>query len=82
MFLDILGEEYQSANVELIPYVYDSFGNKTRIDYGTGHETNFFAFLFCLAKLGLLEERDRIAIVTRVLRSYVELMRKLQTTYW
>ena len=30
---------------ELCAYLSDSFGNATRIDYGTGHETNFFIFL-------------------------------------
>ena len=33
------------ADVELAPYLCDSFGNATRIDYGTGHETTFVIFL-------------------------------------
>jgi len=36
------------AELELAPYLCDSFGNATRIDYGTGHETNFFVFLCAL----------------------------------
>jgi serine/threonine-protein phosphatase 2A activator len=40
---------------ELAPYWADSFGNATRIDYGTGHETNFAALLYCLARLGVLQ---------------------------
>eukprot|EP00955_Chlamydomonas_euryale_P046724 353484-Chlamydomonas_euryale.AAC.6 len=44
---------------QLSPYLADSFGNATRIDYGTGHETTFAALLFCLARLGLLTEDDR-----------------------
>lgn len=79
--IEILGDEWRFASVELTPYLYDSFGNKSRIDYGTGHETNFFAFLFCLAKLGLIVETDRVAVVTRVVKSYLDLMRKLQMTY-
>jgi serine/threonine-protein phosphatase 2A activator len=39
---------------ELAPYWRDSFGNATRIDYGTGHETCFVALLYCLARLGAL----------------------------
>ena len=31
--------------VELDSYLQDAFGNATRIDYGTGHETNFAIFL-------------------------------------
>ena len=46
------------ALVELAPYFVDSFGNATRIDYGTGHETTFCALLCCLAKLGVLKETD------------------------
>ena len=30
---------------ELEAYLTDSFGNATRIDYGTGHETNFVIFI-------------------------------------
>ena len=31
--------------VELAGYLEESFGNPTRIDYGTGHETTFVIFL-------------------------------------
>lgn len=41
------------AEVELVCYLYDAFGNATRIDYGTGHETMFIIFLCaCLALAG------------------------------
>ena len=30
---------------ELSGYLEESFGNPTRIDYGTGHETTFMIFL-------------------------------------
>ena len=46
------------ASIELCGYFVDSFGNATRIDYGTGHETTFIAFLVCLAVLGLVKEKD------------------------
>ncbi|KAJ4733485.1 Serine/threonine-protein phosphatase 2A activator [Rhynchospora pubera] len=71
----------QAAEVELLPYLLDSFGNATRIDYGTGHETNFAAFLYCLARLDLIKEEDYPALVTRVFVTYLDLMRKLQNTY-
>lgn len=32
---------------ELTTYILGSFGNETRIDYGTGHELHFLAFLAC-----------------------------------
>uniref|UniRef100_A0ACD5ZL61 Uncharacterized protein n=1 Tax=Avena sativa TaxID=4498 RepID=A0ACD5ZL61_AVESA len=69
------------AEVELAPYLLDSFGNGSRIDYGTGHETNFAAFLYCLARLGLITEDDYPAVVLRVFAAYLDLMRTLQDTY-
>jgi hypothetical protein len=60
----------------------DSFGNCTRIDYGTGHETTFVAWLYCLSTLGVFSEQDRIALVSHVFLTYLTVMRKLQTTYW
>ncbi|CAN6479998.1 unnamed protein product [Victoria cruziana] len=82
LMLRVLPEDLQSAVVEIFPYFTDSFGNSTRIDYGTGHETNFAAWLYCLARLGVLTEEDYQAIVSRVFVKYIDLMRKLQTVYW
>lgn len=67
---------------ELAPYLVDSFGNETRIDYGTGHETTFAAFLYCLARLGVLSPDDKQATVSVVFARYLRLMRRIQTTYW
>ncbi|PHT73863.1 hypothetical protein T459_21140 [Capsicum annuum] len=58
---------------ELVPYFTDSFG--------TGHETNFAAWLYCLARLGVVKEEDYQALVSRVFVTYLDLMRKLQLTY-
>ncbi|XP_011070459.1 serine/threonine-protein phosphatase 2A activator [Sesamum indicum] len=69
------------STIELVPYFTDSFGNASRIDYGTGHETNFAAWLYCLARLGVVGEEDYQALVSRVFVKYLELMRKLQLTY-
>ena len=66
-----LPENLLSAAIEIVPYFTDSFGNSSRIDCGTGHETNFLAWLYCLAKLGVIEEEDYPAV----------LMRKLQVVY-
>lgn len=75
------GPDLKSATVELVPYFTDSFGNSSRIDYGTGHETNFAAWLYCLARLNLIKEEDYHAVVARVFVKYLELMRKLQSVY-
>jgi hypothetical protein len=37
----LLPDEKAAADSELEAYLLDSFGNATRIDYGTGHETTF-----------------------------------------
>eukprot|EP00798_Chlamydomonas_sp_ICE-L_P018678 gene18678-25197_t len=75
-------ERLKGCAVEVAPYLTESFGNATRIDYGTGHETNFCALLYCLARLGVVGEADREALVSVVFRKYLALMRKIQTTYW
>lgn len=72
----------EGAAQQIAPYLIDSFGNVTRIDYGTGHETNFCVLLYCLARLGAWGEQDRVHMVLGVFKQYLELMRKIQTTYW
>ncbi|KAJ6337564.1 hypothetical protein OIU76_007275 [Salix suchowensis] len=81
LMLLILPEHLKSSIVEIVPYFTDSFGNSSRIDYGTGHETNFAAWLYCLARMGIVEEVDYQALVSRVFVNYIELMRKLQSVY-
>jgi len=70
------------AVAELMAYLAESFGNLQRIDYGTGHELNFTVWLCCLYKLGAFTPDDYAALVLDVFRSYLELMRALQSTYW
>ena len=41
-----------SAKAELEVYLLGSFGSAQRLDYGSGHELSFLAFLGCLWKLG------------------------------
>jgi serine/threonine-protein phosphatase 2A activator len=37
---------------ELTPYLLGGFGSPQRLDYGTGHELSFLAFVACIWKLG------------------------------
>jgi serine/threonine-protein phosphatase 2A activator len=37
---------------ELTPYLLGGFGSSQRLDYGTGHELSFLAFIGCIWKLG------------------------------
>ncbi|KAJ8517330.1 hypothetical protein ON010_g18336 [Phytophthora cinnamomi] len=42
---NMLPEEMRGAVIELAAYLDDSFGNRVRIDYGTGHETSFIVWM-------------------------------------
>ncbi|KAI9014517.1 hypothetical protein CLU79DRAFT_805614 [Phycomyces nitens] len=80
---DLMGRLVEEEAIkEVGRYFLDSFGNRKRIDYGTGHEANFMAWLLCLEKLNVLSKEDDKAVVLRVFVKYIELMRKLQFEYW
>ncbi|KAI7879498.1 Phosphotyrosyl phosphatase activator [Lichtheimia hyalospora FSU 10163] len=66
---------------ELSIYLIGSFGNGTRIDYGSGHELNFLAWLGGIAMLGGFTEQDYEAVVLKIFVQYLELARKIQRTY-
>ncbi|EEQ88358.1 serine/threonine-protein phosphatase 2A activator 1 [Blastomyces dermatitidis ER-3] len=79
------GPDSVSAKEELTTYFLGSFGSQQRLDYGTGHELSFVAFLGCLWKLNGfpkagagVEERG---IVLGVIEPYLELTRRLIRTY-
>lgn len=67
---------------ELKQYLVDSFGDYQRIDYGTGHELNFFALLYCLCKIGIYKYEDYQMLINKIFQRYLVLMRKLQTYYY
>eukprot|EP01138_Halocafeteria_seosinensis_P015145 gb/GECG01015458.1/.p1 GENE.gb/GECG01015458.1/~~gb/GECG01015458.1/.p1 ORF type:complete len:435 (+),score=48.91 gb/GECG01015458.1/:1-1305(+) len=66
---------------ELCAYLSDSFGNATRIDYGTGHETNFFIFLLGLYRVGVLTPNDLPILGLKVYSRYLRTARRLQVDY-
>ncbi|KAJ2957458.1 hypothetical protein NQZ79_g6858 [Umbelopsis isabellina] len=72
----------EDAIPEVSTYLIESFGSRRRIDYGTGHEANFIAFLLCLEKLAVLTAADLRATVLRIFVKYMNLMRDLQFSYW
>mmetsp|Transcript_12661 Transcript_12661/g.53444 ORF Transcript_12661/g.53444 Transcript_12661/m.53444 type:complete len:185 (-) Transcript_12661:2657-3211(-) len=79
---DMLPESHHEAVVELVPYFCESFGNPTRVDYGTGHEAMFVCFLLCLEEIGLVRNEEHKTLVCRVFTKYMSLVRTLQTLYW
>lgn len=68
--------------MEVSDYFLGSFGDFFRIDYGTGHEAAFAAWMMCLSELGVFTAEDREYLVLQVFSRYVKLMRRLQQTYW
>ncbi|KAL8696818.1 MAG: hypothetical protein Q9201_007463 [Fulgogasparrea decipioides] len=71
-----------SAASEVSTYLHNSFGNRTRIDYGSGHELNFLIWLLCLNRLSLLPPSTFPAITLFIFPRYIQLMRKIQSTYY
>ncbi|KPV77872.1 uncharacterized protein RHOBADRAFT_51672 [Rhodotorula graminis WP1] len=67
---------------ELSVYFCECWGNRTRVDYGSGMELNFLCWLLCLKKLGVLTKDDGKAVVIKVFWRYMRVARLLQTGYW
>lgn len=78
---EALDSDLHLAIPEIKVYLAESFGNATRIDYGTGHEMCFIMFLCCIFKIGFLQEDDNVATVFILFDKYLKLVRRLQKTY-
>ncbi|KAL9094952.1 MAG: hypothetical protein Q9165_002902 [Trypethelium subeluteriae] len=74
-----------TAKDELRAYLLGSFGSAQRLDYGTGHELSFVAFLGCMWKLGGFRKTEagveERGIVLGVIEPYLNLIRRLILTY-
>lgn len=77
----VLPEKLYRSVPEIVEYLYEGFGNPTRIDYGTGHEMAFLMFLCCMFKIGAFKQEDKVAVVVKIFNRYLELVRRLQLTY-
>eukprot|EP01080_Neovahlkampfia_damariscottae_P008492 gene8492-316_t len=67
--------------VELSSYFKESFGNNTRIDYGTGHEAAFTAWMYVLHKMNLISKTEIIVFPSKIFPEYLEMIRSVQLTY-
>jgi len=67
----------------IAPYFLTSFGSFQRLDYGTGHETSFALFLYCLTVIGFfkMDPEEERRIVLRVFERYFRLVWRLQDVY-
>ena len=77
-----LGISSEEAIAEISTYFLQSFGNRTRIDYGSGHELNFMLWLLCLYQIGIIKPSDFRPLVLKVFTRYLILMRVIQSTYY
>ena len=77
-----LGVAPTEAMTEISTYFLQSFGNRTRIDYGSGHELNFMIWLLCLYQLRIITPSDFRPLVLKVFTRYLTLMRRIQSTYY
>ncbi|KAI0899237.1 Phosphotyrosyl phosphatase activator [Annulohypoxylon nitens] len=71
---------------ELTAYLLGGFGSAQRLDYGTGHELSFLAFLGCLWKLGAFQDGNpggdiERSIILGVFEPYLRVVRRLILTY-
>jgi serine/threonine-protein phosphatase 2A activator len=77
----ILEQIDHPAIPELVPYLTGGFGDGTRMDYGSGHELSFVAWLCCIDLLGLIKKEDYCVVVLVIFTRYLSMVRKLQKTY-
>ncbi|KAI1148641.1 Phosphotyrosyl phosphatase activator [Nemania diffusa] len=77
-----LGLTSDDAIAEVETYFNQSFGNRSRIDYGSGHELNFLIWILCLYQLCVVDKSDFKPLVLRVFARYLSLMRTIQSTYY
>lgn len=66
---------------DLKPYLDDSYGDRSRVDYGTGHELNFMIFLFCINQTKPFHKEVLPQLVHQVFYDYIFTMRKIQLQY-
>lgn len=77
-----LGITDTKAIDEVSVYLAQSFGNGTRIDYGSGHELNFILWLLCLRQLAIIPDSTFPSLALVVFPRYLKLMRDVQSTYY
>lgn len=66
---------------ELGWYFKESWGNRTRIDFGSGHELSFVVFLCALYHLKLVEKTHFEALVFIFYNEYMKVVRNVQSKY-
>lgn len=69
------------AAVEFAAYLDTSFGNETRIDYGSGHEAHFCLLLHLMEATNVISDAEDAGVALILLPAYLRVTRKLQNVY-
>lgn len=76
------GDTSYNFETELKYYFLGSFGSRERLDFGTGHELSFLAFIASLLMCDILPRNETTGVEYLVMFSkYYDLVRKLIQTY-
>ncbi|GAA5894242.1 hypothetical protein JCM6882_007610 [Rhodosporidiobolus microsporus] len=78
---DLVSPSQAAALPELQFHLVSSFGSAIRLDYGTGHELSFLAYLLILRLISVLKQEDEPAIVKRCFVTYRDVVGKLQKAF-
>jgi serine/threonine-protein phosphatase 2A activator len=81
LMLELIPPHLAGAEIELAEYFKESFGNRVRIDYGTGHEAAFAAWLACLTVLELVTPEYHKDLILKVFTEYLTFIRRVQQYY-
>ncbi|KAG8905279.1 Serine/threonine-protein phosphatase 2A activator 1 [Tulasnella sp. 417] len=79
----LLPASLQYAIPLLLPYLTQSFGSFTRLDYGSGHELVFAMFLCCLTLIRFFQpaQEEERQLVLVVFEKYLQVVWRLQDVY-
>ena len=66
---------------ELVYYLQNCFGSRTRLDFGTGHELSFIAFIAALDMLNLYSNKLTANDILHIFQHYYNLIKKLILNY-
>lgn len=78
--LEIKSNDKEGFLVELSYYIHGAFGSNVRLDYGTGHELSFVAFIGALLRYNIFEGITAQQLLC-VFVKYYDLVRTLILTY-
>ncbi|GAA6049131.1 hypothetical protein JCM3770_003901 [Rhodotorula araucariae] len=71
----------QAVGPELTFHLLAAFGSPLRLDYGTGHELSFVAYVACLVRARVFAAEDEPAIVLKVFEAYIATVREAQRVF-